>query len=87
MESKVPLLLQSGNYDQAEQLCRRLLVEREATVGAYHPRSLSMKNNLGLILKFQGKLEEAENVYRDILTVEQIAACDDGARFLAIKQI
>lgn len=77
--------LQSGRYDEAEQLCRRLLAEREAALGTHHPRSLSIKNDLGFILKNQGKLEEAEKVYRDILAMEEMADRNDGRRSLAIK--
>ncbi|KIW36352.1 uncharacterized protein PV06_11402 [Exophiala oligosperma] len=51
----------------------------------HHPRSLSIKNNLGIILKNQGTLEEAEKAYRDIPAVEQMAPGDDGMRLLATK--
>jgi hypothetical protein len=43
---------------QAEELLRKALAGREEQLGA-HPDTLSSMNNLAVILKQQGKLEEA----------------------------
>ena len=45
---------------QAEALHRRALAGHEAHLGANHPSTLISMNNLAILLKKQGKLEEAE---------------------------
>ena len=44
---------------QAEALHRRALAGREAHLGANHPETLTSMNNLALLLRQQGKLDEA----------------------------
>ena len=44
---------------QAEALQRRALAGREAHLGANHPDTLISMHNLALLLRQQGKLEEA----------------------------
>ena len=44
---------------QAEALHRRALAGREAHLGANHPRTLNSMDNLAVLLRQQGKLEEA----------------------------
>ena len=44
---------------QAEGLHRRALEGRESQLGAQHPDTLVSVNNLAMLLKKQGKLEEA----------------------------
>ena len=44
---------------QAEGLHRRALEGGESQLGAQHPDTLVLVNNLALVLKRQGKLEEA----------------------------
>jgi Flp pilus assembly protein TadD len=85
MQSDIALLLGAARYDEAEQLCRRLLIEREAQFGIGHSRTLSTKNDLGFVLKYRGKLEEAERLYRNILLVEQETGWDNSTRLSAIK--
>ena len=46
---------------------RRAVEERERVLGVDHPDTLSSVNNLGSLLKAQGKLEEAEVLYRRAL--------------------
>eukprot|EP00808_Paulinella_micropora_P011958 g42040.t1 len=61
--SNTPRLLTESPAVQRLGL-RRALQEREKTVGAEHPDTLTSVNNLGMLLKQQGKLAEAEPLFR-----------------------
>jgi len=49
---------------EAEPLYREALEAFRRTLGDSHPDTLSSINNLGLLLKGQGKLSEAESLFR-----------------------
>ena len=49
--------------DEAEALFRRALALKEKLLGADHPDVAVTLNNLGLLLKKQGKLAEAAESY------------------------
>ncbi|KAJ1637412.1 hypothetical protein T492DRAFT_586746 [Pavlovales sp. CCMP2436] len=59
-----PDTLTSGKLAEAEPLYRCALAGREKQLGASHPSTLASVNNLGRLLKAQGKLGEAEPLLR-----------------------
>lgn len=52
----------------AEQMCLRALAGRNKALGPDHASALDTVNNLGSLYKDQGKLEEAEKVFRRVRT-------------------
>jgi non-specific serine/threonine protein kinase/serine/threonine-protein kinase len=53
-----------GLFDAARPLQERVLAIRQSVLGAEHPDTLNSKNNLGLLLYYQGKLSESESCLR-----------------------
>lgn len=61
-----------GRLEEAEQLYRRALREREAEPGPDHLETLTSANNLAMMLKARGKLAEAEPLYRRVLRGREV---------------
>lgn len=60
------LVGQRSQYEEAEQLQRAVLSVYERTHGMHHIATWDSLDNLGTILRFQGKLEEALTLYLNI---------------------
>ncbi|KAJ6198058.1 hypothetical protein J3E72DRAFT_384946 [Bipolaris maydis] len=56
-----------GNNGIAEELCKSTLEIAENVYGRKHLETLTSLNNLAVVLKHQGKLEEAEEMHREAL--------------------
>ena len=56
-----------GNYQAAQEMGQSALEAREAVLGAEHQDTLTSVNNLGSVLKGQGKYDEAEAMHRRAL--------------------
>jgi serine/threonine protein kinase/tetratricopeptide (TPR) repeat protein len=56
-----------GLFDAAQPLQERALVTRRRVLGEDHPDTLSSIHSMGVLLKNQGKLAEAENHLREAL--------------------
>jgi len=52
---------------QAEPLYRQNLESFRRTLGPEHPNALIAENNLATLLQIQGKLADAESLFRHIL--------------------
>lgn len=50
---------------------RELWIVRERVLGKEHPETLASLNNLVLVLSSQGRYEEAERIYRQVLAVRE----------------
>ena len=53
-----------GQYGEAEPLYRACLAVRKETLGDKHPDTLASMNNLAILLKSTGKIDEAEQLFR-----------------------
>ncbi len=60
-------------YKEAEELLRRALEIRKKQLGSEHPDVAEVLNNLGVLLKAQGKDGEAEPFYRRALEIDEEA--------------
>ena len=49
---------------------RQVLDLRTEVLGAKHPSTLTSMNNLALVLRSQGKYEEAEAMHRQVLDLQ-----------------
>ena len=56
-----------GQYEEAEQLLRRVLEGREEKLGLKHPDTLRTVQNLAVVYRDQGRYSEAERLYRRAL--------------------
>jgi tetratricopeptide (TPR) repeat protein len=81
------LLRVQGKYDEAEPLCRQSLAIRRKVcaihltassrdhsckvLGEEHPDVATSLNNLAVLLKTQGKYDEAEPLYRQSLAIDR----------------
>ena len=52
-----------GKYEQAEEMHRQALGQRERVLGKEHPDTLTSMNNLAEVLRGQGKYEQAEEMH------------------------
>lgn len=64
------ILLQTGNYAEAEELARRVLEARQRSLGAEHPDTLMSEQNLAQLLEDQGRMEDAEPIYRRLHEIQ-----------------
>ena len=58
------VLSSQGEYKEAEEMHRQLLVLKERIPGMKHPDTLESINNLAEVLSSQGKYKEAEEMHR-----------------------
>lgn len=56
-----------GNFSEAESLHRQCVEGCKHTLGPYHALTLAGMNNLAEVLESQDKLEESEQLYRQVL--------------------
>ena len=74
--------------DEAEVLRRRELDGSEKVEGAEHPNTLHILNNLGMLLKAQGKLDEAEPYYWRALEVrERVLGAENSDTLESINKL
>eukprot|EP00808_Paulinella_micropora_P014366 g1766.t1 len=71
----------------AEPLYRRALQGREKTLGAGHPDTLISVNNLGVFLKQQGKLAEAELLHRRTLQEEKTLGAEHPSTLASVNNL
>ena len=64
----VPLLL-GGDFKQAERYGREALAEAEKTFGANHLNTASSRSSLALVLHYEEREAESEQLYRQALAV------------------
>lgn len=75
-------LRRRGGLGEAEGLHRAVLERRQASLKPAHPDILASMNNLGVVLKAAGKLEEAERLLRSACSAGEAvgpAACSSAA--------
>jgi CHAT domain-containing protein/tetratricopeptide (TPR) repeat protein len=60
-------LSNQGKYAEAIAVARRALSLAEKTLGATHPNTLTIVNNLGMFYSAQGRFSEAEPLYKRAL--------------------
>ena len=63
----VHCLGRQGRFVEAELLCRPLYIVAQKILGAEHPRTFTSMSVLASLLHIQGKLQEAEDMFRDTL--------------------
>jgi serine/threonine-protein kinase len=61
----------AGNYEDSDELNRRLLAMTEEHLGTSHPAYATCLINLGATRAWLGYLEEAERYYRDALVINE----------------
>ena len=74
-----------GRYDEAEQLFRQVLVERERVLGNAHPDTLATSNEVAWMLAEQGRYEKAEELYRQVLDGREQVLGDDHPDTLSTR--
>ena len=62
----------SGKTDEAEGLYRRLVEDSRRIRGVKHPGTLSVLNNLAILLEKQQKFAEAEQLFRECLELNSM---------------
>ncbi len=62
-------LLEASDLEGAEHEARAALQKRIAELGAEHRRVASSRNNLGGVLRHQGRYQEAEDEFRVVITM------------------
>jgi serine/threonine-protein kinase len=60
-----------GRYVEAEELCRRALLDYEPQVSAEHRNRLAMQSNLAEYLRNQGRYPDAEALFKQVLEVQR----------------
>src|SRR5262249_21869211 len=65
------LYCDKGDYAQAEPLYRRALAISEKTLGAEHPRTATVLNNLALLYYDKGDYAQAELLYGRALAIRE----------------
>ena len=63
----------AGKYDEAVELCRRVLVIYEKILGGEHPNVATLLNNIAGAHKAKGNYAKAEPLFRRALTIEEKA--------------
>lgn len=58
---------QEGNFKEAEEQLRALLLEQHSTLGDDHTDTLQTRHELATIMNDRGDLNDAENEYRSVL--------------------
>lgn len=69
VRSLAQTLNNSGNYKEAEQMSRQLLIKYEIVLGKEHPSTLTTVHILAKTLANQNKYEEAEPMLRQTLRI------------------
>ena len=77
MNSLASVLLYQGNYEQAEEINRRVLAAREKLLGEDHPDTWTSVSDLASALQFQGKYEQAKEMNRRVLAAREEALGKD----------
>ena len=65
------ILQDQGQYGAAESILRKVLQERERTLGPEHPDTLETRHYLASAFEEEGKYAEAEAQYRALIKVEE----------------
>ena len=63
--------LQSANYAAAEQMYQRALTLRMKLLGAEHPDTIALQNNLAIVYSIRGNYAKAEQMYQQALAVRE----------------
>ena len=71
--------------EEAEIYSRRALALKEKLLGAEHPDVAVTLNNLGLLLKKQGKLSEAAERYERALAIFEAQLSSDHLKLLTTR--
>ncbi len=82
------ILIQQGEYAQAQSIYERILVFRRNKFGDDHRITLTTMNNLAVVLFDQGKyLEAAELQEKLVLAADKKYALDDSARLSLVSNL
>ena len=65
------LLINQGQYGNAESILRTVVDIRTHLLGPEHPNTLGSRNNLALALREQGKYTEAEAQDRELIKIAE----------------
>ena len=71
MNGQGMLVMEEGNYSEAEQLFKRSLAIREKSLGPDHPDVAESLSNLAEVYRAQGKYGVAESLYELSLPILQ----------------
>ena len=69
LENKGRLLLEVGNFYEAETILRNVYQIREKLISKNHPDTADALNYLALSLRFQDKLKQAIVIHNKVLTI------------------
>lgn len=62
---------QQGRHGEAEQICRRVLADRERLLGDHHPDAHNTRFRLACIIASQGRRAEATALMTQVLAARQ----------------
>lgn len=77
----------AGDYWRAEALLREGLPRQEATLGSAHPEVASTLNNLAVLCESDGRLDEAEQLFRRAYEVALAASHRPGAEAILVTSL
>jgi tetratricopeptide (TPR) repeat protein len=75
-------LLNSGSYSVARHVAAKAVAAGEKALGREHQLTLGSLNTLGILLRIQGKYEEAETLHRQLLEWDEKNLGDDHPKTL-----
>ena len=71
------VLEDTGQYAEAESLCRQALEIRRTTLGTEHPDYAASLNNLARVLEATGQYAEAKPLYQQAVEIVRTALGDE----------
>ena len=81
--SEAELLVERGQYNEADPIHRRILDLRQRLLGADHPETLTSMNNLAALQDLRGQDDEAERLYKQVLDIVRLKHGDADPKTLA----